>query len=168
MLQRAIDVAAQSRALTCTLVAGADVELMLRAVDVRRCAVIVNSEWREGIASSIRVGLASHRDDDACVFMVADQPFITVQDVNALIARHANDPDAIVALRAGAVWGTPALFPRMDFELLAKLRGDFGAKRYTQAHPARLRFVAARSAHAFADVDTDEDYERLSQLEPRT
>ena len=168
LVQRAIDTAAQSNALTCTLVVGAGAEQVLDAVDVRRCAVVENTQWREGIASSIRTGLARHRGDEACLFMVADQPFIEVDDLNRLIAHHLAERDAIVALRAGDVWGTPMLFPQASFMGLERLRGDVGAKRYALAHEPQLRFVKARSGHAFADVDTKADYDAIRQIDPRT
>ncbi len=168
IVQRAIDLASQSHALTCTLVVGADAERVLAAVDVRRCAVVENREWKEGIASSIRAGLAQHRGDEACVFIVGDQPYVELDDVNGLIAHHLADREAIVALHAGDVWGTPMLFPRADFSALAALRGDQGAKRYALAQKRRLRFVKARSRHAFADVDTNADYDSIRQIDPRT
>jgi len=168
LVQRAIDTAAQSNALTCTLVVGALAEQVLDTVDVRRCAVVENTHWREGIASSIRAGLAHHRGDEACLFMVADQPFIEVDDLNGLIAHHLAERDAIVALRAGEVWGTPMLFPQTAFPGLERLRGDEGAKRYARAHESQLRFVRARSTHAFADVDTKSDYDAIRQIDPRT
>lgn len=168
LVQRAIDAAAGSTALTCTLVIGAHAQAIVGAVDARRCAVIENREWSEGIASSLRTGLAAHREDDACIFMVADQPFVTVADVDRIIEGCAEARDAIVALRAGDVWGTPMLFPRADFAGLLQLRGDGGAKRYAQRHPSRLLFVDAQSRDAFEDVDTASDFERIRQRVPRT
>ena len=162
LLQRAIDAASQSRSMTCTLVVGAGAKEVLESVDVRRCAVTANPHWLEGIASSIRAGLAQHRDDEACIFMVADQPFVGVDDIDRLIAHHHAARDAIIALQAGDVWGTPMLFPARDFDALSKLGGDSGAKRYAQRNRRRVRFVAALSNDAFVDVDTYEDYARLT------
>jgi CTP:molybdopterin cytidylyltransferase MocA len=161
LLQRALDVASRSQAMTCTLVVGADAERVLDAIDLRRCVVVYNHVWAEGIASSIRAGLAFHEDDEACCFMVADQPFISVEDVNRVIAHHLASRQSIIALQAGDVWGTPVLFPAHDFASLSKLHGDKGAKRYAEQHLSRVRFVAALSKDAFLDVDTKEDYERL-------
>jgi molybdenum cofactor cytidylyltransferase len=168
LLQHAIDVAARSRAMTCTLVVGADAQRVLQSVEARRCSIVENRDWKQGIASSINAGLALHRRDEACVFMVADQPFNGVEDVDRLIAHHMAEREAIIALRAGDVWGTPVIFPQRDFDALAKLRGDAGAKRYAERHVRRLRFVTALSRHAFTDIDTPTDYERARQIDPRT
>ncbi|MDQ6766524.1 MAG: nucleotidyltransferase family protein [Candidatus Eremiobacteraeota bacterium] len=168
LLQHAIDAASRSQAMTVTLVVGAEAELVLNAVDVRRCAVVANHDWKEGIASSIRGGLANHREDDVCIFMTADQPFIGVHDLNRLIAHHLVERDALIAIRVGDIWGTPMIVPQRDFASLAKRRGNAGAKPYAQSHLSRLRFVAALSQHAFVDVDTQADYERLDHIDPRT
>ena len=162
LLQHTIDVASSSQSMSCTLVVGADAGEVLDSVDVRRCAVVENANWREGIASSIRAGLAQHRDDEACIFLVADQPFIGIEDIDHLLVDHQSARGAIVALQAGEVWGTPMLFPARDFAALSNLGGDSGAKRYAEHHRKRLRFVDALCKSAFIDVDTIEDYRRLS------
>jgi len=168
LLQHAIDAAARSHAMSCTLVVGAHAQRLLDAVDPRRCAVVRNASWREGIASSLRAGLADHLDDEACMFMVADQPFIRAADLDRLIAVHRADREAIVALQAGTVWGTPLLLTRRFFTAVGRLRGDAGAKRIAQKPGVRRRLISALSPFAFADVDTRADFARLSQMEPRT
>jgi molybdenum cofactor cytidylyltransferase len=162
LAQHAIDAAAQCDALSCTLVLGANAEQLAYLLDTRRCAVVVNEGWREGIAASLRAGLARHRDDDACIFLVADQPFVSFGDLNALIKRFRRHSQAILALRAGRVWGAPVLFPRRDFGALLRLRGDAGAKRYALTKRQRLLFVPASDARAFEDIDTPEDARRVS------
>jgi molybdenum cofactor cytidylyltransferase len=161
LLQHAIDAAARSHASTCTLVVGANAERVLEGVDSRRLCAIVNEEWKSGIASSIRAGLAMHANDDACIFMVGDQPFLAAADLDHLIERFTENRAQIVALRARSVWGSPVLFPRSDFAALANLRGDAGAKRHAGAHKERISFVPALDARAFVDVDAPEEYERL-------
>lgn len=164
LLQRAVDAAARSLALTCTLVLGAYAERIMLAIDPRRCAVVVNRDWEVGLAGSLRAGLAQHEDDDACIFCIADQPFVTADDLDGLIARHAERRASIVALHANGTWGSPALFPRSDFAQLQKLRGDAGAKSYARRHAGRLAFVEASHPDAFADIDTPEDFRRLGRV----
>ncbi|MBV8170835.1 MAG: nucleotidyltransferase family protein [Candidatus Eremiobacteraeota bacterium] len=166
LLQRAIDAACGSRALHCTLVVGAGAARVIAQVDTRRCRVIVNRDWRRGIATSLASGIRSAADDDACIIALGDQPNVTSLDLNGLIdasvaAGKARVP-SIVALRAGAVWGAPVLFPRRDFPALRRLRGDQGAKRIAAANEKRLRFVDAAHDDAFEDIDTREDLTRLN------
>jgi CTP:molybdopterin cytidylyltransferase MocA len=168
LLQHAVDAATRSKAMSCTLVIGAHAQRLLAVVDPRRCAVVNNAGWKEGIASSVRAGLDNHLADGACIFMVGDDPFVGATDLDRLIALHRADRQAIVALKSGDVWGTPMLLPSNVFGSVTKLRGDAGAKRIAQRPGAQVRFVSALSPFAFADVDTRADLRRLAQMEPRT
>jgi len=161
LLQHAIDAACGADVLTCTLVLGASGGRIAQGVNTRRCAIVSNNRWRDGMSTSIKCGLRLHIDDDACIIMLGDQPNVSASDLNALIERNASEPSRIVALQAGTVWGAPALFPRRDFAGLSGLKGDRGAKRYAQTQRERLAFVEARSSDAFADVDTKDDLIRL-------
>jgi CTP:molybdopterin cytidylyltransferase MocA len=163
LAQGAIDAASSSRAVACFLVVGAHAESLLAVVDPRRCAIVTNGRWREGIASSIRAGIAAAGSYDACIFLLGDQPYVAREDINALIREFELHPASIVALRAAGVWGAPVAFPRRDYAALAKLKGDVGAKSYAQSERRRLRFVRAADARAFEDVDTKADLHRANQ-----
>lgn len=157
LVQYAVDAAASSRAMDCTVVSGDNTAEILAYVDLRRCSIVQNSAWREGIAASIRCGLACHADDDACIFLVGDQPYVCAADVDHLIQAFTRERDAIVALQASKIWGTPILFGRSDFPALRRLHGDRGAKRYAQAQKTRLRLIPAIDARALRDVDSPAD-----------
>ena len=166
LLQYAVDAASGSRALHCTLVVGAHGARVLDAVDPRRCSISVNVHWPEGIASSIRCGLRARADDDACVMLTGDQPFVTSADIDRLIDvwENALASAPIVALRARDAWGAPVLFSRRDFAKIRSLDGDAGAKRYAAQQSQRLIFVDAGDSNAFTDVDTSDDLRRLNEL----
>jgi molybdenum cofactor cytidylyltransferase len=165
LVQRAIDAACASRALSCVLVLGADAEAIMDCADTRRCSIVFNDAWREGIAASIRAGVEFAADSDACIFMLADQPFVTSGDIDSLIcSADLYGRPSIVALRVGKIWGAPVLFPRRDFSALARLRGDSGAKGYAQTQCRRMRFVPARDSRAFRDVDSPSDLRSLGAL----
>lgn len=143
--------------MQCALVLGYRPYDIARRVDERRCSILLNAGWEEGIASSIRCAVQFFDDDDACIFTLADQPFVDPTDLNRLIDCFVHERNAIVALRAGAVWGVPMLFPRTDYPALLRLAGDHGAKRYAQTQQSRLRFIQARSSNAFVDIDSSAD-----------
>ena len=162
LLQHAVDAARASNAVACLLIVGDDAEAIENGIETRRCAIVHHAGWSEGIASSIRCAIATRGDDDACIFLVGDEPFVGAGDINALIAEHEMHPKAIVALRARKTWGTPALFPNSDYAGLLRLKGDRGAKGYAERRARRLRFVSASHPQAFSDVDTRADLRRLA------
>ena len=161
LAQHAIDAASASRASCCSLIVGAAADRVLAAVDLRRLAVYANDRWATGIGSSIALAAATHAKDDAFVLMLADSPLVGVADIDALIAAWLDKQDRPAALRSGAVWGSPAIFPRSMYPELARLSGDRGAKGKVLKRD-RVTLVAASATSAFADVDRRSDLSRLS------
>lgn len=160
LLQHAIDAACASPASTCSVVLGAAAELVRAWVDARRCAVLINDDWNRGMARSLACGIANHLADDGCIIMLGDQPLVTADDLERLIAEFSRKPRSIVALRSGDVWGAPVIFGPSDYPALMLLDGDAGAKKYTASRTGRLRFVEASRADAFKDVDIVADIGR--------
>src|SRR5215471_6320543 len=121
LAQHAIDAAAASIALRCSLIVGAGADRVLAAVDARRLAVYTNDRWETGIASSIATAVMTHAQDDAFVLVLADAPLVSTTDIDALIAAWLQRPDRPAALRSGSVWGSPAIFPRSTYAALVSL-----------------------------------------------
>lgn len=157
LLQHAIDAACASSALTCSVIVGAAVDKVCSRIDAGRASVFVNAGWKEGLAAAIRSAIHVHAHASACILMLGDQPNVRPADIDALIATHGRHPRSIVALRCGAVWGAPILFPASDFARLSTLRGDAGAKAFVKMQSGRVLFVEAASEQAFADVDEPAD-----------
>jgi molybdenum cofactor cytidylyltransferase len=118
--------------------------------------LVINREWREGLASSIRAGVA--RLPPACtgaLLVLADQAGVTADDLRRLAGTWRKQPQYMAAaLYAGTV-GAPAIFPRAVFPELAALRGDAGARAVLRRGADTLVRVPMPSAAL--DVDTPED-----------
>jgi molybdenum cofactor cytidylyltransferase len=118
--------------------------------------LVINREWREGLASSIRAGVA--RLPPSCrgaLLLLADQAGVTAGDLRRLAGTWRKQPSCMAAaLYAGTV-GAPAIFPRNLFPELAALRGDAGARAVLRRAPDTLVRVPMPSAAL--DVDTPED-----------
>jgi molybdenum cofactor cytidylyltransferase len=119
-------------------------------------AVIVNHEWREGLASSIRAGVA--RLPPTCrgvLLLLADQAAVTADDLRRLAGSWRKQPQHIAAALYSGTTGAPAIFPRTLFRDLAALRGDIGARPLLRRNADRVVRVPMPSAAL--DVDTPED-----------
>jgi molybdenum cofactor cytidylyltransferase len=119
-------------------------------------SIVINRDWREGIGSSIRAGVA--RLPAACtgvVLMLADQVAVTDEDLQRLVSTWRRQPDYVAAALYAGSMGVPAIFPRSRFGELAELRGDVGARRLLQSNPDRVVRVPMESAAL--DIDTPED-----------
>jgi molybdenum cofactor cytidylyltransferase len=119
-------------------------------------SVIVNQDWREGLASSIRAAIA--RLPPACtgvMLILADQASVSADDLKRLAGTWRKQPQHIAAALYAGTLGAPAIFPRALFRELAELRGDAGARGLLHRNPDRVVRVPMPSAAI--DIDTPED-----------
>lgn len=106
---------------------------------------VINEAPEEGMASSIRAGVAACEGD--VILMLCDQPLITSTHLYALADAHA----PIAATAYAGTLGVPAFFASTFREELLALRGDVGAKSVIAAH----RDIVAAVPFEDASVDVD-------------
>ena len=124
-------------------------------------SLVINRDWREGLASSIRAGIARLPPSCAAVMLVlADQACVTAEDLRRLAGAWRRQPLGIAAAQYGATVGVPAIFPQHVFGELSELKGDSGARVLLKRHADRLAKVFMPSA-AF-DLDTPDDLLELT------
>jgi molybdenum cofactor cytidylyltransferase len=106
---------------------------------------IVNEHAEEGMASSIRLGVAACDGD--VLLMTCDQPHVTAGHLRALIDAGA----PIAATAYAGIAGVPAFFTKAFREELLALKGDVGARSVIERH--RDVVVAIPLPEAELDVD---------------
>jgi molybdenum cofactor cytidylyltransferase len=125
-------------------------------------SVVINRDWREGLASSIRAGVARLPASCAGVMLVlADQACVTAEDLRRLAGAWRRQPLSVAAAQYGATIGAPAVLPQHLFSELSELKGDGGARALLKRHADRLVKVPMPSA-AF-DLDTPDDLLELNR-----
>jgi molybdenum cofactor cytidylyltransferase len=120
--------------------------------------LLVNPATAEGMASSLRLGIAALlMDTGAALILTVDQPAVDATLLRSLLALAASDPDRPAACAYADTLGIPAVVPRRLFPELKALRGEQGAK------PILLRegAMALPFPEGAFDLDTPEDLERL-------
>ena len=118
--------------------------------------IVINQQWREGLASSIRAGTAKLPGTCAgALLLLADQPAVSVDDLKRLAGTWRRQPLHIAAALYDGRPGLPAILPRSLFPELARLRGDAGIGALLRRNAERLVRVAMPSAAV--DIDTPED-----------
>ena len=116
---------------------------------------LLNEEAAEGMASSVRQGIAavSHADVSGAVILTCDQPLLRPEHLRALCADATRITGSAYAGRVGV----PAFFPAAAFPSLVALQGDQGARHL-------LRDAAAIADENLAlDIDTEEDLRRAER-----
>ena len=136
--------------LGCDAIAVGDALEELRG----RVTTVVNSDWQEGMGSSLAVGIASlPAGAGAALVLVTDQPRLSHAILAEIAAVYRDGGAALVASRyaSGAV-GVPALFARNYFPELTRLAGDRGARALFARHRGQLVTVAFPAGDL--DIDT--------------
>jgi molybdenum cofactor cytidylyltransferase len=145
-----------------TVVLGAHAKDLTRMLSQSTASVVVNRNWEEGIASSLRHGLSSLPTTcSAVLVMLGDQLAVTSDDLKRLISAWKGDDNVIAASVYQGHTGVPAIFPQWCFTELRELRGDRGARVIIQRYANRL--VTVPMPNAAVDLDTPEDLAALKE-----
>jgi molybdenum cofactor cytidylyltransferase len=165
-VSRAVELAGHS----VTAVLGANAGELAPLLRHTPASVAVNRDWPEGIASSIRSGLAHVPSTaDGVLIAFADQAAITTEDLRRLAGLWRRNPASIAAAQYAGSVGIPAIFPRWCFRELNEMRGDRGPQVLLQRHTDRLVRLPMPSAEL--DIDRPEDLlalEASAEIKRRT
>ena len=159
LLEGALSVAFVAPVRSVTVVTGADansVSAAVRAFDPR--ALIVHApDYAEGMAASLRAGVASLPADAVGVFaFLGDMPRVPVA-ILPVMARALADGAPAVAPTFGGRRGNPVLFDRTLFPQLLALTGDIGARGVLQGLGERLVLIESPDDGVLFDVDEPGD-----------
>ncbi|TDB90024.1 nucleotidyltransferase family protein [Actinomadura sp. KC216] len=139
-------------------------------VEVIGAVVVPNPEWREGMGSSLRAGLAALPPAcPAAVIALVDQPLITSAAVGRLIDAYEAGAEIAVATYGGER-RNPVLLRAAHFGAAAEAAvGDTGARGFLRAHPGLITPVPCDDVAAPDDIDTPDDLTALRRRghEPR-
>ncbi|PKM12345.1 MAG: nucleotidyltransferase family protein [Gammaproteobacteria bacterium HGW-Gammaproteobacteria-3] len=145
------------------VVLGAHAVTIQAAVALDAVTTVVNNDWRQGVASSLRAGIETLPPSaSAVLILLCDQPLISVAQLQTLLAAWQNESDRIVASEYSMSVGVPALFPAEFFPALRKLEGDQGAKRLLKEYAAKVIKISLPEAEL--DIDTPDDFDYLTGL----
>jgi CTP:molybdopterin cytidylyltransferase MocA len=166
LLARAIRVARESGVEPLFVVLGANREEIEAGVDLSRAQIVLNRNWKEGMASSIRAGIDAVEKDtaevDGVLLMVCDQPLVTEEHLRRMLAAFRQSGTSSIASLYSGKRGIPAIFPRQSFAELAALKGDQGARSLLS--DAQREVIEAALEGGEVDVDRAEDVLKLGSL----
>lgn len=144
------------------IVTGAHAEDVESAVSDLDVIIIRNEHWKTGQASSIRAAIEtlSHSSNTGgAIFLLSDQPQLTTSILRALLEKHADALDPVVAPMVMDRRANPVLFDRVTFPDLLTLEGDVGGRAIFHKH--RVEYLPWHDDRLLLDVDTPEMYQRL-------
>ena len=165
LLQRAVDAALRSRAGETIVVTGWDHERVASALACRSVTLVHNPHYAEGMASTLRVGIAQACDAEGALILLGDMPNVSSTVLDLLIGTFEETrASAVVPLRGGRR-GNPVLIGRALFPRLSELRGDIGARALLRAALDVIEVDAGEDG-VLIDVDRQDDLDALRCCEP--
>lgn len=122
--------------------------------------VVVAECASEGMAESLKVGMAALPVRAPVLLVLADLPELQTTDLAAVLAAGVAAPEMIHrGASATGQPGHPVLLPPWLRPEILELTGDQGARELLQRHRDKVRLVPLPGARAITDLDTPEDWD---------
>lgn len=161
MVDRAIHACRASGLAPILIVLGAHAEVIQSECDLDGVEVVFNHRWAEGMATSLRAGIAAAASHgvDAAVVMTADMPFVSGDHLRALAEKSQETGSNVASWYEG--WrGIPACFTRASFGAIGELQGDTGGR-------ALLLHAPVVEGVLGFDVDTPDELQGANAMAPK-
>jgi molybdenum cofactor cytidylyltransferase len=166
LLKHAVNTALKTSCRPIVIVIGANSQQIAQECAELPVVVVVNEDWKSGLASSIASGvrcvLSADAGVEAVVIELCDQPRVTEDLLMELADKYSSDNAPLVACEYGGTVGVPALFSLPFFGNLLSLSGEQGAKGILLGNLDIVRRVPFEEASV--DIDTPADYNVLNSL----
>jgi molybdenum cofactor cytidylyltransferase len=163
LLCHAIKVAVETNAGVIVVVLGANADAIQKKVQLAPAHVVINSNYEQGMSSSIRCGinslLSKAPEISSVLIMLCDQPYVTTLLLNDLIKAYFETAKPIVACAYANTFGPPALFYKDLFPELLQLEGDTGARKVILNYANDVATIPFEAGEI--DIDTQTDYKKL-------
>jgi molybdenum cofactor cytidylyltransferase len=158
LLLRTVRVAREAGCGPIVVVTGFDAERMRAVLEDAAVMVVNNEDWRSGMGSSLRCGVAAldgldPRPSDA-LLLVCDQIALSADVLRELRRVHARGERPITASRYAGRAGVPAIFAAQYFPELLQVEGDRGARGVLERHADDVALI--EFGDGVMDLDTPE------------
>lgn len=126
--------------------------------------IVPNAEYAQGMATSLRAGIAALAPDvQAALVVLGDTPEVDPAVFAALLGAYQAEGRPMTLPVYDGIPGPPTLFSRAAFPALAQLTGDQGGRRIMVEHPDWVTRVPLPLALIPRDIDTPDDYRAYVQ-----
>jgi len=163
LVRRMALLALETKAGPVVVVVGASADRVAAEIGDLPLEVVSNDDWEQGMGTSVAVGIAAVEayipKPVAALFMVVDQPHVSLLLLRSLLENYRRYHPPVVASAYNNALGVPAIFDQDVFEELALLDGEKGARAVIEKYRDALRTVPFPAGRF--DLDTPEDYRLL-------
>jgi molybdenum cofactor cytidylyltransferase len=169
IVRRVVRAALASRARPVVVIVGHARGAVEAALAGLPPAIVFNSDFATGLASSLSAGLAALPSEAAAALvLLGDMPNVDAGLIDRLIEAFEGHPEALaVAPVQGGRRGNPVLLAKSLFEAAMRLAGDEGARRLlVELDAAEVIEIDAAGSDVSFDVDTPDDLAAAGARQP--
>jgi molybdenum cofactor cytidylyltransferase len=167
MVRRVTEAVCTSGLAQVVVVLGAHSDAVRKALAGMPVDIVLNEQWTVGLSTSMRLGIGALRPDIQAVLMVlADQPTLTRDLLQTLVARYRATAAPVVVPFFQGKRGNPVLFDRALFPELLAVQGDQGGRMLLVHYQQQMERVETDDPAVVIDIDTRQDYERATEQRP--
>jgi len=112
------------------------------------------------MAESVRIGLGILNSSSGVLVCLSDHPMVSRETIETLIGVHGQDPDKIIIPLYRGARGHPTLFPA---RVIREVVTGHTLREITSKHPEKIRYLEVQDEGVILDLDTVEDYKKLSE-----
>jgi molybdenum cofactor cytidylyltransferase len=150
------------------VVAGSNLASLAATVYARSASLIENPRPEDGQFSSLRLGLREvlNRGRDVALVTLVDRPPASAATVAKLREEFINTAERgiwAVAPEYNGQHGHPIVLGREMIEALLRAPASSNAREVMHANAAHIHYLAVDDPHVVMNINTPEDYQRLSQ-----
>ncbi|MGQ9477128.1 MAG: nucleotidyltransferase family protein [Candidatus Bipolaricaulia bacterium] len=127
---------------------------------------VKNGDWRSGRASSVRVGIAALPGEaQGALFLQGDMPLVTSELIDLVLEGLLKSGAPLCFPVYKGEKGHPVAFARELLPELARLEGDKSGLSVVKSYWDLAYKLPLEDGSTQFDLDTEEDYARLLELE---
>ena len=129
-----------------------------RLADNNKLRICINTEYKEGIAASVRLGakMAHECNCSEYIYCAADMPLLTADDMYEYVKEYIYSGKHFAVMDDGLCISNPGSISSAYYNETIEIRGDRGGMQVIRKHPAETYHHPIASCK-LKDIDTKED-----------
>lgn len=142
-----------------TVVLGARAEMIKNSIDLSGTNIVINKDYQKGQLSSLIAAIEdTPQETDAILVCLVDNPFITKEVINKIIAKFKETNNPIIVPVFNGQRGHPTLFSRSLFSELVNAPKEQGARYVLHSNAEKVLELETSESTILTGIDTPEDY----------
>lgn len=167
IIRKIVEESIKSKADKVVVVTGFEAEKIASEIKDLPVIMVHNENYKEGMSSSVKVGVKKARELGATAFMIlpADNFLITSKTINKVIDKYLETKGPIVVPKFKGKRGHPILFDNKLYDDIMLISEETqGLKYVVRKYYNKIVDVEVESPEIYIDIDTPEDLENLRKL----